>query len=199
MAPLVAVVAVVAAVLLSRSPTSDRVVLLPGPDGKSSGAVSLKTGNQEQLLDQSYASAEVHKNGSIAPTQTDAASVKAKFGDALAAMPPRPVSFVVNFAAGSGDTLTPESAEVLAQLRAVLKERPAPELYVIGHTDRVGKLEANDALSLQRANTVKAMLVADGIPADSIDVAGRGEREPLVATEDEVAEPANRRVQIVVR
>ena len=199
MAPLVAVVAVVAAVLLSRSPTSDRVVLLPGPDGKSSGAVSLKTGNQEQLLDQSYASAEVHKNGSIAPTQTDAASVKAKFGDALAAMPPRPVSFVVNFAAGSGDTLTPESAEVLAQLRAALKERPAPELYVIGHTDRVGKLEANDALSLQRANTVKAMLVADGIPADSIDVAGRGEREPLVATEDEVAEPANRRVQIVVR
>ena len=38
-----------------------------------------------------------------------------------------------------------------------------------------------------------------GIAPDRITVAGRGEREPLVPTEDGVAEPRNRRVEINVR
>ena len=46
---------------------------------------------------------------------------------------------------------------------------------------------------------VRAGLVQMGIPREQISVAGRGEREPLVATEDEVAEARNRRVEITVR
>ncbi len=76
---------------------------------------------------------------------------------------------------------------------------PAPEIVVVGHTDRVGSLAYNDALSLRRAERVRAQLVQVGIPNDQISVAGRGEREPLKATEDEVAEPLNRRVEITVR
>jgi outer membrane protein OmpA-like peptidoglycan-associated protein len=38
-----------------------------------------------------------------------------------------------------------------------------------------------------------------GVARDSIQVAGRGEREPLVPTPDEAAEPRNRRVEITVR
>jgi len=41
--------------------------------------------------------------------------------------------------------------------------------------------------------------VKAGVAADRISVAGRGEREPLVPTADEVAEPRNRRVEINVR
>jgi len=44
-----------------------------------------------------------------------------------------------------------------------------------------------------------ATVVKLGVPADQIQVAGRGERERLVATEDEVAEARNRRVEISVR
>jgi outer membrane protein OmpA-like peptidoglycan-associated protein len=72
------------------------------------------------------------------------------------------------------------------------------EISVIGHTDRVGKLEANDALSLKRAEAVGEQLKAAGILAP-MEFAGRGEREPLIPTADEVPEPANRRVEINLR
>ena len=70
---------------------------------------------------------------------------------------------------------------------------------VIGHTDRVGAVPYHDTLSLRRAERVRDELVKVGIAAERIRVAGRGEREPLVATPDEVAEPRNRRVEITVR
>jgi outer membrane protein OmpA-like peptidoglycan-associated protein len=80
-----------------------------------------------------------------------------------------------------------------------LRRRPSPDILVIGHTDRVGGDEDNDRLSLQRAERVRASLVAQGIAAQSIRAAGRGEREPVVQTADGVDEPQNRRVEINVR
>ena len=70
---------------------------------------------------------------------------------------------------------------------------------VIGHTDTVGSLAYNDKLSLARAERLRDMLVELGIPAERIHVAGRGKRELLVPTEDNVSEPRNRRVEINVR
>ena len=70
---------------------------------------------------------------------------------------------------------------------------------MIGHTDRVGSVEDNDRLSIQRAESVRDQLVKAGIAASMISIAGRGEREPAQATADGVAEPANRRVEISVR
>ena len=77
--------------------------------------------------------------------------------------------------------------------------RPSPEILVIGHTDAVGAGQYNDKLSMQRAERVRAELVLRGIAEDSITVTGRGKREPLVPTDDGVAEPQNRRVEINVR
>jgi OmpA-OmpF porin, OOP family len=82
---------------------------------------------------------------------------------------------------------------------AEVSRRKAAEITVIGHTDRVGTVEYNDALSLRRAERVRRDFVGRGIPDQSISVAGRGEREPIVSTADEVAEPRNRRVEINVR
>ena len=70
---------------------------------------------------------------------------------------------------------------------------------VIGHTDTVGSTDANDKLSQKRAAAVREILVAAGVPAQKIETAGRGERELLVKSDDEVAEPKNRRVEISVR
>ena len=57
----------------------------------------------------------------------------------------------------------------------------------------------NDALARQRAETVRAALIARGARAENIVAIGRGKRELLVPTADGVAEPRNRRVEIVVR
>ena len=180
-----------------RKAAPDRVVLLPDADGRT-GAVIVRSASGEQRIDRPYASAEVGRDGAIALRDEDPAAVRARYRDVLEAQPMPPVSFVVNFRSGSNE-LTPESLPVLDRLRAEIARRPVPELVVIGHTDRVGRLEANDELSLRRAEAVKAMLVRSGIPAAQIETAGRGEREPLLPTADEVAEPLNRRVEINVR
>jgi len=70
---------------------------------------------------------------------------------------------------------------------------------LIGHTDTVGAKLANDLLSKQRAETMRKFLLDAGISMDRIEVSGRGEREPLVPTGNEVDEPRNRRVEINVR
>jgi hypothetical protein len=67
---------------------------------------------------------------------------------------------------------------VLAQARA----RPGGEIVVTGHTDRVGSMESNDALSLQRARAIRERIIADGFDPNRIMAVGRGEREPAVDT-----------------
>lgn len=198
MSPLIIPVAAAVAVLLGgREAPADRVVLLPQADGTPS-AVVVKSARGETVLDRPYAVADVGRQGSLATTQTDAAAVGARYGAVLAAQPPRPVSYTVYFRTGS-DELTAESQAAFDQVKAELARRPAPEIVVIGHTDRVGSVADNDALSVRRAGFVRAALLAAGIGTAQIEATGRGEREPLVPTADEVAEARNRRVEINVR
>lgn len=177
--------------------TPDRIVLLPGPDGIA-GAVMVRSVTGEKVLDSAYAGVEASRSG-LVERREDAVSVMARYGSTLGAHAPRPISFTVNFATGSSSELTAESKPVIEQVKAAIASRPAPEITVIGHTDRVGNAEANDKLSVKRAESVKDILIALGVKAGGFEVAGRGEREPLVATADEVAEARNRRVEISVR
>jgi outer membrane protein OmpA-like peptidoglycan-associated protein len=137
-------------------------------------------------------------DGKLVRSTSTAQSVQQQYGGLLARQPMRPRRFIVNFATGSTQ-LTPETAPLLDEVRAALAEQPAGEVIVIGHTDRVGRLEANDKLSLARAEAVRALLAANGVPREQISIAGRGEREPLVPTADEVPEARNRRVEIKLR
>jgi OmpA-OmpF porin, OOP family len=198
MAPLLGVAAVALVIWLNQgeAPT-DRVVLLPEENGKV-GKVLVKSAAGEQTLATAWAGVRVGASGAIESRTEDEAEIRQRYAAVFGARPPPAKSYTVNFVSG-GNELTPESAPVLNELKAELARRPAPEVAVIGHTDSVGTLEANDALSLRRAATVRALLVAGGVAESSIEVAGRGEREPLVPVGDEVAEPKNRRVEISVR
>jgi outer membrane protein OmpA-like peptidoglycan-associated protein len=175
----------------------DLYVVVPGPDG-ATGAVTVTTSGGTQVLDQPYAAARIREPGRPEPAVVSEQEVRQVFGAALAAQPPRPVSFTLYFLEAR-DELTPESQRVMQEVSAEIGRRPDAEIAVIGHTDRVGTVPSNDALSLRRAERVRADLARLGISASRIEVAGRGEREPLVATEDEVPEPRNRRVEINIR
>ena len=74
---------------------------------------------------------------------------------------------------------------------AEIKKRQVIDIVVIGHTDTVGGMDTNDKLSQKRAAAVREILIAAGVPAQKIETAGRGERELLVMSADEVAEPRN--------
>jgi outer membrane protein OmpA-like peptidoglycan-associated protein len=130
--------------------------------------------------------------------QSSPQEVNERFAQALAAQPARPLGYVLYFETG-GNVLTPESQAALANIRKEIAERPASEVMVIGHTDRVGSVEGNDQLSMKRAEGLRDLLIESGVPADKLEAVGRGERDPLVPTDDEVDEPKNRRVEINVR
>jgi len=175
----------------------ERIVLLPDADGHV-GALTITTKSATEVLDRPYAGADVYTDGEVVGVREQAESVAEHFALALEAHPPAPVSFIVYFVFDK-DALTAESRAQFDRIKAALAARPAPQLVVIGHTDRVGTLPYNDALSLQRAQTVRAALIEAGIEPGQIAVAGRGERELAVGTADEVANERNRRVEIMVR
>lgn len=180
------------------STAPDKIILLPDPEG-TVGAVIVHSGTQEQLINQPYAGLDVAKGGAMEKTMDSQASVQARYGQLLAARPPRPMTFTINFLFDSATELAPQSSATVDKLKAVLATWPAPHLVVVGHTDRAGSQELNDKLSMRRAQTVAAFLTKEGIPAQQIEIAGRGKREPLVSTPDGVANPMNRRVVITIQ
>ena len=176
---------------------SDRVVLLPSPDGAET-ALAVRNQAGERVLDRPYAATNTHALAASFDFRASPDYIEKRYAAVLQALPRGPVSHVLYFEPGS-DRLTPVSLAELPALRQQAASWQASEIMVIGHTDRVGSLAANDALSAKRAEAVRELLIGEGIPAEKLEVAGRGEREPLVPTADEVDEPRNRRVEISVR
>jgi OmpA-OmpF porin, OOP family len=173
------------------------VVLLPEESGASS-AVTVGEGSRATVLDTPMTAATVDDSGNIGKAVITPEEVKQTFGAALAAQPPKPISFTLYFPTGSTE-VTAESQPVLEALLAEVAKREAVEVQVTGHTDRVGTDADNDRLSLERAQAVLAMLIQRGLKTTFIRAVGRGEREPLVPTPDEQPEPRNRRVEVIVR
>lgn len=177
-------------------PVSERVILLPSESGDATSVV-VKTRDGAVQLSKPYAVAGVRRDG-IEQSSTTAEEVHQRYGGVIAAQPRKPKTFTIFFVFDS-DEFTEESKVAFEQVRSEVATWPGAEVVVIGHTDRVGPDEYNDALSLKRAAMVARGLIAAGVPAERISVEGRGEREPLVPSRDEVAEPRNRRVELKVR
>lgn len=194
------IVALVGALLILTSGErlgNERVVVLPSADGHV-GMVVVERGGETAVLNEAYASSEIVDGGAPVRRVLPQTQVRTEFAAALMALPDRPKNFLVYFNEGT-DELTPESRIEFDKILAELRERGAPDILVIGHTDRLAADDYNDRLSLQRAQRVRDELIKLGIDPKRIRAAGRGEREPLVPTADGVAEPRNRRVEISVR
>lgn len=190
--------AIAVACLLAAGCASERVVLLPGSDGKSGAvAVLAEDGSERGVIDKPYTSTSLG-GGSVAPRPVSEQDVRKQYGGLLDGLPPAPRVFTLNFYENSTRVL-PESQATLQELFDEVARRSGAEVQVTGHTDRVGTLQDNDRLSRERAAAVRGMLIERGLDAALVRAVGRGEREPLVPTADEVGETRNRRVEITVR
>lgn len=103
----------------------------------------------------------------------------------------------VFFALGSS-TLQPEARARLDAVASRYASLGDPGITLTGYADRSGDAAANLALSEQRAASVKDYLQQRGVPAGSIEIEARGERQPRVSTGDDVSERANRRVRVTI-
>lgn len=178
------------------TPPSARVTLLPDEDGHV-GVIEVKTAKGTAELVSAYASAEI-KGDAASTGQSTQQTVMARYGAVLEGLPAQPQRHLLYFEFGT-DKLTAQSRALLPGIEADLKRFPAPEVIVSGHTDGIGGPAYNDKLSVERAMRARDILVRGGIPAEAIQIVGRGSREPLVPNRPGVPEPKNRRVEIKLR
>jgi outer membrane protein OmpA-like peptidoglycan-associated protein len=104
----------------------------------------------------------------------------------------------VSFDIGSA-TIKPQMRSVLDPFAASLKDDPKAQLSIIGHTDSTGSEAVNNPLSIERAQSVRDYLAARGVSPARIQIAGRGEREPIADNSTEAGRAKNRRVEIFLR
>jgi outer membrane protein OmpA-like peptidoglycan-associated protein len=95
-------------------------------------------------------------------------------------------------------TLKPGAKEKLAKISGILLGHPGLTLEVDGHTDSVGSDAVNVKLSEQRADTVRAYLVAQGVAPDTVTAHGFGKDQPVATNDTAAGRQLNRRVEIVV-
>lgn len=111
----------------------------------------------------------------------------------------------VGFAFGSA-VLTAAGLSEVRHIASQLKQLDqAPRIAVSGHTDRIGDAALNQRLSQQRAESVRRALVAEGIPAASIQAQGFGKDQPIVQCDQQergeliACLAPNRRVDIEIQ
>jgi outer membrane protein OmpA-like peptidoglycan-associated protein len=176
----------------------ERYVVLPNADGRDgSGAITVSRGSTATTLDQAYAAAEL-RDGETNSIAMDAAQAEGIFQRAIAARPALPAHFRLNFLLDS-DQMTPEAAAAFPSVVADIGKRQIYEVTLIGYTDTLANEAHNKRLSQDRAAAIRSALVKDGVDPQLIAVEGRGQSEQLVPTAQGVAEPRNRRVEVVIR
>jgi outer membrane protein OmpA-like peptidoglycan-associated protein len=177
-----------------RSLPASYVVLMPDENG-AVGQVELR-GKGQRVVDQPRVAAgfDAERRG----VDLSQSGIEQEFGPALSALPERPARFVLYFRSDTSE-LTPESRKLLPEALAEAARRPAPEIAVVGHTDREAQEDYNARLALRRAQAIRTQLVALGARPEIIEVSSHGEKNPLVPTADGVREPRNRRVELTIR
>ena len=94
--------------------------------------------------------------------------------------------------------LTPQSSATVTSLASILKAYPNARVALAGHTDNTGTPDANQTLSLDRANAVKSMLVSQGVNADAVSTNGYGQTHPIASNDTAEGRERNRRLELVV-
>jgi len=100
----------------------------------------------------------------------------------------------VNFAFGSY-AIEPSSMAQINQFAQFLLKNRGSTVTITGHTDSVGSAESNLALSQQRANAVKNVLIQQGVSMSRLESFGRGESMPLTSNSTDAGRALNRRIE----
>lgn len=97
----------------------------------------------------------------------------------------------------NSSTLSASAKNSLARFAQILKENPTMDVAIYGYTDNVGSYEANQTVSLRRADAVENYLRSQGVsPGQFKYVEGEGWNNPVASNETEAGRAQNRRVEV---
>lgn len=122
----------------------------------------------------------------------------------VAAPTPMPARSYLVFFDWDKSVLSTRTRQIVAEAAQASTHVQTTRIEVNGYTDNSAAHPGprgekyNLGLSNRRADSVKAELIRDGVPANAIDIHGYGEAHPLVATGPNTREPQNRRVEIIL-
>ncbi len=112
---------------------------------------------------------------------------------------PAPARSYLVFFDWDKSNITDRARQIIRDAADNSKKVSYTKIETNGYTDTSGTPKYNQGLSVRRAQNVAAELVKDGVPKNAIAITGFGETHPLVPTGDNVREPQNRRVEIIIR
>lgn len=183
--------------LFACTPTT-KVTLIPDENGKT-GSVVVKSKTKTVELNKPYTFVSVDTDD--APIEVKKVDHKIIIEDSkelFQAEPEKTMHFTLYFQYDS-TILTSASREMLPVIFKQLRDRKFSEINIIGHTDTKGTQKHNISLSLKRARVVHQLLkqLEGNLPKTYVQ--SFGEKDLLVPTADDVAEPRNRRVEVMIR
>ena len=166
-------------------------------------ASKLQADASKQQADSARLSAEAERlqaQTAAEAAQRNAADLEAKLKELQAKQTERGIVLTLGdvlFDSGQA-SLKPGAASTIDRLSNFLASQPDRSLIIEGHTDSMGSDSFNQQLSESRAESVKAALVAKGIPSERIVAVGKGEAAPVAGNDTSAGRQQNRRVEIVI-
>ena len=175
------------------------VVLIPDPDGNV-GEIQVTNAKGTQVMTEAEQAIYIKDRHTAPepPTSIDEAEIQKIFGDVLAAEPQPPEKFILYFQANTIQ-LTDQALSLIPEILSTITTRNSQDIRVIGYTDTLGPKQVNFQFALNRALKIRDILIAEGVPPSTIEIDAYGEALPFIKTEDNVAEPRNRRVEVTIR
>lgn len=174
------------------------VALVPDPNGRV-GRLAISNRAGAIAISDAYEATTVESSDKppAAPATVGRDTLYKNFSDAMSVQPAPPLHYLFYFS--KEETPRRESLELLPAIAAGIRERNSAYVSVIGYADTTGSKSYNFDVSLRRAITVRDLLMEHGVRAVTIYPSWQGEENLLIPTADEVREPKNRTVEVVVR
>jgi outer membrane protein OmpA-like peptidoglycan-associated protein len=174
-------------------------VLLADPSGHV-GEITVTSARGSQRISRAGYGCEIGHSDRVLerPAAMETKEIMSIFGAALDVQPEPPQHFLLYFRVESAK-LDKKSQSVIPEIVQAIQDRNSHDITIIGHADTSGPQDYNCKLSRDRAQNVKDALAAAEVNPDFVEILFRGEKDPLIKTGDNVYEPKNRRVEVVVR
>jgi len=192
--------ALLASLIISGCATvKDSVVLVQDADGKIGQLIiATKGGSKTLTAPNTLVEVTGAEKSPSDPIQITQSQIDTIFGESIKALPPEPVIFLLYFLHASTE-MTAESKSFIPEILTLVNKREFCEISIIGHTDTTGNDEYNMRLSSARAGAIRDALLAGGIRLGHIELRYHGKMDPFVPTGDNVSEPRNRVVEVVIK